>query len=97
MNVHKQSSLGLQVFKDEFRVVTSSGGGVGRHLLCRGVMNSINVLSHTSNTLSKYNIKKDPVSLSLAQFKIIQAPHWVPKMLHSRLKLLHYCASGTLS
>ena len=29
INVHKQSSLGLQVFKDEhFRVVTSSGGGV---------------------------------------------------------------------
>ena len=74
MNVHKQSSLGLQVFKDEFRVVTSSGGDVGRHLLCRGVMNSINVLCHTSNTLSKYNIKKDPVSLSLAQFKIISSP-----------------------
>ena len=58
MNVHKQSSLGLQVFKDEFRVVTSSGGGVGRHLLCRGVMKSINGLCHTSNTLSKYNIQE---------------------------------------
>ena len=77
MNVHKQSSLGLQVFKDEFRVVTSSGGGVGRQLLCRGVMNSINVLCHTSNTISKYNIKKDPVSLSLAQFKIILRPYWL--------------------
>ena len=60
-------------------------------------MNPINVLCHTSNTLFKYNIKKDSVSLSLVQFKIIQVPYWVPKMLHSRLKLLEYCASGTLS
>ena len=60
-------------------------------------MNSINVLCHTGNTLHEYNIKKDSVSLSLAQFKIIQAPHRAPKMLHSRLKLLEYCASGTLS
>ena len=60
-------------------------------------MNPINVLCHTSNTLSQYNIKEDSVSLSLVQFKIIQAPHWVPKMLHSRLKMLEYCASGTLS
>ena len=60
-------------------------------------MNSINVLCHTSNTLSEYNIKKDSVSLSLAQFKIIRAPHWVPKCYTVRLKLLEYCASGTLS
>ena len=51
-------------------------------------MNPINVLCHTSNTLSKYNIKKDSVSLSLVEFKIIQVPYWVPKMLHSNLKLL---------
>ena len=62
-------------------------------------MSSINVLYHTSNTIFKYNIQneEDPVSLHLAQLKIIQAPHWVPKMLHSRLKLLEYYASGTLS
>ena len=58
MNVHKHSSLGLQVFKDEFIVVTSSGGGVGRHLLCRGGMSSMNVLYHTSNTIFKYNIQE---------------------------------------
>ena len=33
-------------------------------------------------------MREDPVSLHLAQFKIIQAPHWAPKVLHSRLKLL---------
>ena len=56
MNVHKQSSLGLQVFKDEFIVVTSSDGGVGRHLLCRGGMSSMNVLYHTvSNITPKFN------------------------------------------
>ena len=37
-------------------------------------MDPINVLCHTNDTLSKYNIKKDSVSLSLVQFKIIQAP-----------------------
>ena len=57
MNVHKQSSLSLQVFKDESIVVTSSGGDVGRHLLCRGGMSSMNVLYHTSNTILKYNIQ----------------------------------------
>ena len=57
MNVHKQSSLCLQVFKDESIVVTSSGGAVGRHLLYRGGMNSMNVLYHTSNTVFKYNMQ----------------------------------------
>ena len=37
----KQSSLCLQVFKDESVEVTSSVGGVGKHLLCRGSMNSM--------------------------------------------------------
>ena len=32
--------------------------------------------------------RKDPVSLNLAQFKIIQAPHWVPKMLHSSFEII---------
>ena len=49
-------------------------------------MDPINGLCHTNDTLSKYNIKKDSVSLSLVQFKIIQAPHWAPKMLHSILE-----------
>ena len=34
----KQSSLCLQVFQDDYAEVTSSGGDVGRHLLCRGGM-----------------------------------------------------------
>ena len=38
----KQSSLCLRLFKDESVEVTSSGGGLGRLLLCRGSMNSIN-------------------------------------------------------
>ena len=47
----KQSSLCLQVFKDESVEVTSSGGGVGRHLLCRGNMNSRMVFHQTSNIM----------------------------------------------
>ena len=30
-----------------------------------------------------FKVRKDSVSHNLAQSKIIQAPHWVPKMLHS--------------
>ena len=54
MNVHKQSSLCLQVFKDKSIIVTSSGGGVERHLLCRGNMN---VLYHTNNIMFKYKVQ----------------------------------------
>ena len=37
-------------------------------------MDPINVLCHTSNTESQYNIKEDSVSLSLVQFKLFR-PH----------------------
>ena len=47
----KQSSLCLQVLKDESVEVTSSGGGVGSHLLCRGNMNSRMVFHQTSNIM----------------------------------------------
>ena len=54
----KQSSLCLQVFKDESVEVTSSGGGVGRHLLCRGGMNSRIVFHHTSNIMFQLKCSK---------------------------------------
>ena len=38
----KQSSLCLQVFQDDCAEVTSSGGDIIRHLLCRGGMFFIN-------------------------------------------------------
>ena len=54
----KQSSLCLQVFKDESVAVTSLGGGVGRHLLYRGSKNSRMVFHQTINIMFQLQCSK---------------------------------------
>ena len=48
----KQSSLCLQVFQDDCAEVTSSGGDVVRHLLCRGGMFFMNGSPQYSHNVS---------------------------------------------